>query len=299
MSQRLAPLASERAAAEPTPHADPQTLTQAAGLGPIGRRSPSFERTLSAVELVTVVGLQVAVVWLGLWLLTLPGFIPVARIVFSAEIIYLVYVSPVWLHRDSLPDRGLGTWRTFFVRTDNLGPAARSFFWLALAGTAVILLLATIWKPGWTARLDWQACVIRSRSYLISVVVQALILVGFGLPRLESLLMPTSGPGQSAATGAPSRRLLVSLVVAILFGSLHAPYLPLVALAAAFGFAVAWLSLRTPNVLAVACCQFVLGLQVNLILGLSMRVGAFHAHPDVRFLRDIFSLVDRAVGSLP
>jgi membrane protease YdiL (CAAX protease family) len=90
----------------------------------------------------------------------------------------------------------------------------------------------------------------------------------------------------------------VSLVVAILFGSLHAPYLPLVALAAAFGFALAWLSLRTPNVLAVVCCQFVLGLQVNLILGLSMRVGAFHDHPDVRFLRDIFSWVDHAVGSL-
>ncbi|HEX7486603.1 MAG TPA: hypothetical protein VF332_10645 [Vicinamibacterales bacterium] len=246
----------------------------------------------------TLVGLQFAVVWLGLWLLTLPGFMPAARVVFSTEIIYLVYLSPVWLHRDPLPDRGLGTWRTFFVRTDNLGAAARGFGWLALAGTAAILMLAAIWKPGWTARIDWQAWALRSRSYVISVVIQALVLVGFGLPRLKSLLMPTPRPSQSAATGTPSQRLLVSLVVAILFGSLHAPYLPLVALAAAFGFALAWLSLRTPNVLAVACCQFVLGLQVNLILGLSMRVGAFHDHPDVRFLRDIFSWVARSTGNL-
>ena len=69
-----------------------------------------------------------------------------------------------------------------------------------------------------------------------------------------------------------------------------------VALAATFGFALAWLSLRTPNVLAAACCQFVLGLQVNLILGLSMRVGAFYSHPDVRFLRDVFSWADSAIG---
>jgi hypothetical protein len=298
MSQRLAPRVSERAAVERTSHDDARALAQAAGVGTSARRSPSFERTLSAVELVTVVGLQFAVVWLGMWLLTLPGFMPAARIVFSTEIIYLVYLSPVWLHRDPLPDRGLGTWRTFFVRTDNLGAAARSFGWLALAGTAAILTLAAMWKPGWTARIDWQAWALRSRFYFVSVVIQTLILVGFGLPRLKSLLMPTPGPGQPAAAGVPSRRLLVSLVAAILFGSLHAPYLPLVALAAAFGFALAWLSLRTPNVLAVVCCQFVLGLQVNLILGLSMRVGAFHNHPDVRFLGAVFSWLDRAISSL-
>jgi hypothetical protein len=298
MLERLATLASENAATEPASNAHGRTLTQAAWLGTGGRRSPSSDRTLAAVELVTLVGLQFAIVWLGLWLLTLPGFMPAARIVFSAELIYLVYVSPVWLHRDPLPDRGLGTWRTLFVRTDNLRTAARGFAWLALGGTAAILTLATIWKPGWTARLDWQASVLRSRPYFISVVIQALVLVGFGLPRLKSLLMPAPAPGRPGATDAPSRRLLVSLVVALLFGGLHAPYLPLVALAAAFGFAVAWLSLPTPNVFAVVCCQFVLGLQVNLILGLSMRVGVFHDHPDVRFLRDVFSWADRAIGSL-
>lgn len=298
MSQRLAPRASVAAAVERTPQDDARTPTRAAGPATRGSRSASFERTLSAVELVGLAGLQFAVVWLGLWLLTLPGFMPVARMVFSAEIVYLIYLSPVWLHRDPLPDRGLGTWRTCFVRTDNLGEAVRNFGWLALAGTVAILILAAIWKPGWTARIDWHAWALRSRFYFISVVIQTLIFVGFGLPRLKSLLMPGPGPGQSAAAGAPSRRLLVSLVVAILFGGLHAPSLPLMALAAPFGFALAWLSLQTPNVLAAACCQFVLGLQVNLILGLSMRVGAFHAHPDVRFLSAIFSSLDRAIGSL-
>jgi hypothetical protein len=295
MFRRLPLPRPERAGAAQAPHVGARTRPPVADLGTRGRRPPTFERTLSAAELVAIVGLQFFVVWQGLWLLTLPGFMPVARIVFSAEILYLVYLSPVWLHRDTLPDRGLGAWRTLFVRTDNLGAAARGFGWLTLAGTAAILALAAVWKPGWTARIDWHTWALRSRSYSISVVIQTLVLVGFGLPRLKSLLVPAPGPGHSAAS---SRRLLASLVAAILFGSLHAPHLPLVALAAAFGFAVAWLSLRTPNAFAAACCQFALGLQANLILGLSMRVGAFHSHPDVRFLRDVFSWADRAIGNL-
>ena len=262
------------------------------------RRSPSFERTLSAVEAVVLVSVQLAVVWLGLRLLALPGFMPAARVFFSAEFIYLVYLSPVWLHRDPLPERGLGTWRTLFVRTDNLRAAARGFGWLTLGGTAAILVLAAISNPGWTARLDRQAFAARAGAYVISVVVQTLIFVGFALPRVRSLLAPVSERGLPAPSGAPPRRLLMSAVVAALFCVLHAPHPLLMALAAAYGFALAWLSLRTPNVLAAACCQFLLGLQVYFALGLSMRVGVFDEHPDVRFLRDVFSWIDRAIGSL-
>jgi hypothetical protein len=273
-----------------------RALTPAADAAAPKRRLPSFERTLSAVELVAIVGLQFTVVWSGIWLLTLPGFIPVAAVAFSAEIIYIVYLSPVWLHRDPLPERGLGTWWTLFVRTDNLGAASWGFGWLALAGTVAIVILAAFWNPGWTTRISWPALATRLRLYLISAVVQALALVGFGLPRFRSLLMPVATPGQDAASDTLPRRLLVSVVVALVFGGLHAPHPLLIALAAVFGFALAWLSLRTPNVLATACCQFLLGLQVHFVLGLTMRVGIFHSHPDVRFLRDIFAWIDLAVG---
>lgn len=250
---------------------------------PDSRRA--YERTLSLVEVAVLVCLQFAVVWLGLWLLALPRFMPIARVLFGAEFVYLAYVSPVWLHRDRLADRGLGTWRTLFVRTDNLAAAARGFGWLALGGTVVLVLAAAIWNPGWSSRLTWQAVLVRARVYSISVVVQALIVVGFGLPRLKSILLS-------------DRPLLIAVAMALLFGGLHMPYWPLVALAATFGFTLAWLSLRTPNVLAAACCHLVLGLQIHFLLGLSMRVGIFHQHPDVRFLQDIFSFAGRATGQL-
>jgi hypothetical protein len=262
------------------------------------RPSPAFERRLSAVEAVALVSVQLAVVWFGLWLLALPWFMPVARVFFSAEFIYLIFLSPVWLHRDPLPERGLGTWRTLFVRTDNLRTAARGFGWLTLGGTAAILILASIRSPGWATRLDWQAFWPRARHYFISVVVQTLVFVGFALPRVKSLLAPASRSGLADGSDVPPRRLLMSAVVAALFCVLHAPQPLLMALAAAYGFALAWLSLRTPNVLAAACCQFLLGLQVYFALGLSMRVGIFDSHPDVRFLRDVFSWIDRAIGNL-
>lgn len=262
------------------------------------RRSRSFERTLSVFEAVTLVSVQLAVVWGGLWLLARPWFMPVARVFFSAEFIYLIYLSPVWLHRDPLPERGLGTWRTLFVRTDNLRAAARGFGWLTIGGTAAILVLAATLNPGWTARIDWQAFVLRARTYFISVLVQTLIFVGFALPRVKSLMMAAFAQERPDGSEGPPRRLLISVVVAALFCVLHAPHPLLMALAAAYGFALAWLSLRTPNVFAAACCQLLLGLQVYFALGLSMRVGIFDSHPDIRFLRDVFSWIELAAGGL-
>jgi hypothetical protein len=275
-----------------------RALAPAADASAATRRSPAFERRLSAVEAVVLVSVQLAVVWFGLWLLALPWFMPVARVFFSAEFLYLIYLSPVWLHRDPLPERGLGTWRTLFVRTDNLRTAARGFGWLTLGGSAAILILAATWNAGWTTRLDWQAFWPRARHYSISVVVQTLVFVGFALPRVKRLLARASRSGLAAESDALPRRLLMSAVVAALFCALHAPHPLLMALAAAYGFALAWLSLRTPNVLAAGCCQFLLGLQVYFVLGLSMRVGIFSSHPDVRFLRDVFSWIDRAIGNL-
>jgi len=46
-------------------------------------------------------------------------------------ILYFAVVSPSYVHGDSLADRGLGSPRTGFVRTDNLKVALRRFGLLA------------------------------------------------------------------------------------------------------------------------------------------------------------------------
>jgi hypothetical protein len=260
------------------------------------------ERTLSAVEFLALGAGFVTTVWLGPWLIRLPGFIPAVRLVLVAMLVYVSWFSPARLHRDSLAERGLGTWRTAFIRTDNLRPAARSFGWLALGGTIAILLLAEALNPGWFARANWKAWVVRLGFYAPSASFQALAFVGFGLVRFKSLLASPRVPRLAAkVAGEPGdvrRRLFVSGAAGVIFAALHAPNPSAMVLSAVFGFAVAWISVRTPNVFAAAACQTLLGLLVHRVLGLTLWVGASYSHPDTFLMRDFIPLARELIGNL-
>jgi hypothetical protein len=248
------------------------------------------------VELSVLLVGSLLTVWLGPWMVALPGFVPAAQLVFCAVFAYVAYVSPVWLHRDSLAERGLGNWRTLFIRTDNLPSAAWRFGVLAVAGSVAILLLAAVWNPGWLARANWKAWAMRLFFYSLSTSVQAVAFLGWGLVRLKRILVRVS-PG-APADDARRGELLVAAAAAVIFGGLHAPEAAAMALTAAFGFAVAWISLRTPNVFAAAGCQTVLGLLVHRVLELSLQLGAFHYHPDIHPVRRIVPFADRLIGNL-
>jgi uncharacterized membrane protein YjdF len=262
----------------------------------------SFERTLSAVELGTLFAGVMLAVWLGPWLVPLPGFIPAVGLVLVATLVYVSWFSPARLHGDSMAERGLGTWRTLFVRTDNLRPAARRFGMFALGGTTVILLLAEMRNPGWFGRANWTSWGVRLGFYALSAFVQAFVFVGFGLVRLKSLLASSHSTGFAGrVAGQPGdlrQRLIISSVAAAIFAALHAPNPPAMALTAVFGFAVAWIGVRTPNVIAAAGCQALLGLLVHRVLGLSLRIGAFYSHPDTYIIRDLIPLAHRLIGNL-
>jgi hypothetical protein len=268
---------------------------------PIAARG-SFERTLSAVELVTVCAGFLAAAWLGPWLMRLPGFIPAVRLGLVATLVYVSWYSPARLHGDSLADRGLGTWRTAFIRTDNLRPAARSFGWLSLGGTIAILLLAEAINPGWFARANWTSWGVRLGFYAPSASFQALAFVGFGLLRLNGLLASPRSPGFAVTVmgtpGSVRRRVFLSCVAGTTFAALHAPNPSAMALSAVFGFAVAWISVRTPNVFAAAACQILLGLLVHRVLGLSLWVGASYSHPDTFLMRDFIPWARELIGNL-
>lgn len=254
---------------------------------------PSFERALNAVELVAFVALCLGLSWFGSALVDFPWFVPAMQVTMVAGLFYVLYVSPVRLHHDSLAVRGLGTWRTLFIRTDNLPVAARRFGWLALAGTTLILLLAEMWNPGWFARADWKAWGLRATLYLVSASFQELVFVGFCLVRLRRLLEP-----RLSADIDRRQQFLIAMTAAVLFGVLHMPSPALTALTTVFGFAVAWICLRTPNVFAVAGCQALLGLLLHRVLELPPRIGAFYYHQDLHPLRSIVPLVKQIIGNL-
>jgi hypothetical protein len=256
------------------------------------------ERVLSAIELGVLIAGSLAALWLGPWLVAGPGFVPAARILFCLVFAYVTYLSPVWLHRDSLAERGVGSWRSGFVRTDNLRPAAARFAWLAAAGSLVILLAAAVWNPGWVERASWKAWAVRLFFYALSSSAQVAVFLGFGLVRLRKLL--AASPSTAAAPTGPSRQqvLLVAAVAALVFSGLHAPDPAAVALTAVFGFFGAWISVRTPNLFAAAACQTLLGLLVHRVLELHLQIGGFYYHPDIHPVRMVVPFAERLIGNL-
>ncbi len=246
-------------------------------------RAGRWRPRLAAGELSMALAGLLGMLWLG------PVWLPRAVFPFAAVALmavglaYAVWLSPVRLHGDTLAARGLGSRATSFVRVDNLYEAGRAFLLLTLAGIVAVLLLAAWLNPGWAARADWRAWGVRLAFYLVSAHIQALVFVGFVLPRLHTLL-----PDRRAAT----------LAAACLFAAVHAPAPLVVVLTVAFGAAAAWINLRTPNVLATGLSQTVLGLLVHRVLELPLRVGYFHAHPDLHVFREALPVVGRVIGGL-
>lgn len=237
----------------------------------------------TVVELATACTILLSMIWIGPAVLPRTVFPFAAVAMIAAGIAYAVWVSPVLVHRDPLPERGLGDWTTWFVRTDNLHEAARQFLVLTLGGAVAIFVLSARFNPDWAANADWRAWLVRLGFYATSATLQAIVFVGFVVVRLRTLL--------------PSR-VAVACVAGVLFGLVHAPNPLLVALTAIFAAAAAWISVRTPNVLAAAGSQLVLGLLLHRALGLTLRVGYFASHPDLHVFREAVPVVGRIIGGL-
>jgi hypothetical protein len=198
------------------------------------------------------------------------------------------------VHGDGLQERGLGPRSQGFVRRDNLAAASRSFGLLGLAGTIVLLLVAEWINPGWLGRADWRSWILRLVFYLGSASAQALVVVGFLLVRVSSVVAGAA-PGRGLTSG---QRLVAAAVTATIFAALHAPDPLVVGLTATFGFASAWICLGTPNVLPAALCQAGLGLLVHRGLELTLRVGYFHSHPGAYVFREAFPAIRTMIGNL-
>lgn len=240
-------------------------------------------RVVSAFELTLALTALLAMVWLGPVVLPRVVFPFAAVALLTVGLLYVAWLSPVVLHHDANTERGLGTRATWFVRTDNIREAVRPFTVLTLAGAVVILLLAAWWNPGWVARADWRAWAVRLLFYSVSAHLQALVFVGFVMMRLRDIF---------------TSRWMIALAAALLFSVAHGPGLMVMLLTAVFAGATAWISVRTPNVIATGLSHMVLGLLLHRALEEPLRVGYFHAHPDLHVFREALPVVGRLIGGL-
>lgn len=264
---------------------------------PLRITSHKSERIFSVIEItVLLAGFFTVSYLLAPFVASSPQFALIGLLTIGAGLAYILYFSPALLHHDSLEERGLGTWRTLFIRMDNIRSAARSFSTLLLVGTIIVLILTATWNSDVFAHFNKEAFAVRLLFYSMSSIIQQLIFVGFFLVRFRKIFMPSS---DGISKGDERRnRFLVSAMLAIIFSAIHFPNLPLMALTLFFGFAMAWISFRTPNLFVAAGCQLVLGMLLHRVLELPMRVGIFYDHSDIYFFRTIFPLSRHWIGGL-
>jgi len=214
-------------------------------------------------------------------------------------LVYAAYVSPILIHKDRMAAMGLGSARTLFIRTDNLGPALRQYGIVLLAGGLLIIVAALNERPHLFAELNWRAFFLKLVFYLFSGTVQGLLL-STCLLRLKTII-----PLDMAQAGSKLRsldvmrnRCIVSMSYALLFSVCHLPNAPLMIATLVYGFIAAWIFYATPNLVVAACCHAGLGTLLHRIYELNMRIGPFYYDSELHVFRTVFPFIGRMIGQM-
>jgi hypothetical protein len=199
----------------------------------------------------------------------------------AAAALYLLWVSPVLIHGQTLEQRGLGPARGLFIPTFNLREAAGPYG-LATAAGAAVLLSAALWRnPRALTELNWEAFFLKLGLYVLSGIVQATVFFQFILQRLKDL--------------CSDRRLALGLT-AMIFMFYHLPNLPLMFLALPAGLIWSRLYLKWPNLILAAASQAVVGTILHRVVAMNMRVGPFYWQRDKFIWRKLFPILGELIA---
>jgi membrane protease YdiL (CAAX protease family) len=207
--------------------------------------------------------------------------------------VYVLWASPVVLHRDPPEWRGLGG-----RAQDGSRPGSFRNAWQAYAvftaGAAVLLIIYVAWlNPARLAEINWKAVLVRLVEYVGSGIAQAAIFQGFIANRIRAAI-----PLGAGRRSVRLHRLWVALATMVLFGLYHWPNLPLIAFVLPAGFCWTWIFLRRPNLLLLGLSHAVLGTILNRVVLLPMRIGPFYAHPDLYLWRTVIPGLKDMIGNL-
>lgn len=254
-------------------------------------------RLISLLEaLITSLGFFV-IVWLVGPGLGQNGLGPVLIAVLALFFFYIAYLSPVLIHKDSLKERGLGTWKTLFVRTDNLATAFWPYFWLALTGGIAIITIALVSDPDIFSKIVWKAFFLKLALYIFNAFGQGLLFLSFLLTRLR-VLFPVSQGVDDQRRATLQHQLVVSLMCALFFSISHLPNFPLMIVTLFMGFAVSWIYYRTPNLLLAAVAHATIGTLLHQVLQMHMRIGPFYWENEKYVFRTLFPVLREIIGDL-
>ena len=247
--------------------------------------------------------LEIVTVFSGIFLFTWTLFSPdslylVVRYrgaiisLFAFTLLYLTYISPCLIFKDTLADRGLGTWNELFIRTDNLKTALLGYGTITLIGAVVIVGGTFLFRPDYIAHINWTAFILKLALYVSSALAQQLLLVGWLLVRLRTILQ------DDALNQTGNKRLQISTIAAIIAFLLHAPNLPIMCISLVIGFAFVWVSYATPNLFLAVSCHAILGTLLHRVAGIQVKIGPHYMQKDFHFSRTLFPFLKTIIGDL-
>ncbi|MCX7717573.1 MAG: CPBP family glutamic-type intramembrane protease [Candidatus Sumerlaeaceae bacterium] len=252
----------------------------------------------AAFSAAEVIGVSTAIAVL-FWVLNprmlQPGMPPIVVAVGVLLGVYVIWLSPCWIHGDSLADRGLGSRDTLFVRTDNFWCAAGVFAPLSAVLACLLVLVGLLRNPSSFGEINWYRFLIKHGLYLVWAVVQSLFFFGFFMQRLTAI---TAVALKSLSWGFDGLRCSVVLLTAGLFSVAHAPNLLMMVLTFLAGILWGWHFWAQRNLLVLAASHAFLGTIIHQVLMLNMRVGPAYWEPH-RFYanRVLFPFISHWMGS--
>jgi len=169
-------------------------------------------------------------------------------------LLYILFFSQ-YLHKDTCAERGFGSWKTLFIRTDNLKKSAKDVL-LVLTSSMVAsifliaLIIGTITTPeGGGFSLE----VFGFENIYIDFIAQFIYYIGWGLLQQVLFLSFIHVRLRKIFPGNDRRnRIFISLFTGVIFGSYHLFNFPLVAFTFISGTFWAWNFYETPNMLTVS-----------------------------------------------
>ncbi|MDD1776703.1 MAG: hypothetical protein LUQ65_00935 [Candidatus Helarchaeota archaeon] len=188
-----------------------------------------------------------------------------AYIIGGILVVYILFISQ-YLHKDTGAERGFGTWKTLFIRTDNLKKSARDVLLIltpimVLSILLVSLMLGTFWTPKGGGFSEWlvEQGILSEPNLFIDFIGQFLFYILWGLIQQTLFLsfihvhLRKVFPGNDRNNR--NNRIKIALLTGAIFGGYHLFNFPLVAFTFIAGTFWAWYFYETPNILTVSISQ--------------------------------------------
>lgn len=249
----------------------------------VGQRLAA-RRFFHLAEIVAVSAVFFWMAWVATPLLLAggPRFLPLGLTFLT--VVYVAYISPVLIHRETLAGRGLGPAVDLFLRKDNLAEAGLLFGAVALTGSILLLLGGAVMGLGPWFDFNMQTFSLRLLLYFPSAFFQDGLFFSFFLRRWQAVWgavdtgpAPDRRQGMVAKPPAIDPLWLAIVVNALVFSLYHLPNRPVMGLALILGIVWGRIFIRTPNLLAAALSHAVLGTVLHLCLKVSTKIGSAYA----------------------